>query len=162
MQAGAGVVRATAAAKARAAILTLAALTTAGCGHLSPHWPWHQAPAPPAPPVHELDINGAAGAGTFPQYWKRNTLLVDLSAASGSGSITLKPASGSDWPVRLAFRVTPGAVGALEVRAAQRATFAVVTAGGKPVDLELAPGIYTPQTPLMTVSWEPAGVAPAP
>lgn len=161
MQAGTGVVRAGAAVKARAAMLTLAALAPAGCAHLSPHWPWHHSPASPAAPVHALDISDAAGGDTFPQYWKRNTLLVDLSAASGSGSITLKPASGSDWPVRLAFRVTPGAVGVLEVRAAERATFAV-TAGGKPVDLELAPGIYTPQTPQMAVSWGPAAPASAP
>jgi hypothetical protein len=31
-----------------------------------------------------------------------------------------------------------------------------VTGGsGKPVDLELDPGVYTPTTPQMTVSWGP-------
>ena len=50
------------------------------------------------------------------QYWKRNTLLLDLSSASGSGQLTLKPIEGSTWPVRLAFRVTPGAFAVLEVR----------------------------------------------
>ena len=136
-------------------VVAAAALTSAGCGHLSPHWPWHHRASPPAAAVHELDISGAPTADAFPQSWKRNTLLVDLSAASGSGTIALKPVAGGEWPVRLAFRVTPGAIGVLEVRAAQRATFPVIAAGGKPVDLELAPGVYTPQSSQMTVSWGP-------
>jgi hypothetical protein len=138
----------------------LVALAAAGCGHLAaPHWPWHHHPQAAPRAVHELDIGGAA-ADAFPQSWKRNTLLVDLSAASGSGSITLKPVAGSDWPVRLAFRVRPGAIGQLEIRAAQRLTLPVAAAGGAPVDLELAPGVYTPATPEMTVSWG-AAAAPA-
>jgi hypothetical protein len=141
---------------ARCAVAVLAALAAGGCGHLpSLHWPWHHTSPPPPPPVHELDVSGAPAADAFPQSWKRNTLLVDLSAASGTGSITLKPVAGTVWPVRLAFRVTPGSIGVLEVRAAQRATLPIVAAGGKAVDLELAPGIYTPQTEQMTVSWGP-------
>jgi hypothetical protein len=148
MQAGAG----------RSAVRTavaLLALSAAACGHLpAAHWPWHrESPAAPAP-VHELDISGAAGAA-FPQYWKRNTLLLDLSAASGSGSITLRPASASGWPLRVAFRITPGAIGVLEVRAAQRTSLPIAAGNGRPVDLELAPGVYTPQTEQITVSWAP-------
>ena len=145
-----------AAARAAAVVLALAA---GGCGHL-PHWPWHPRAAPPAAPVHELDISGA-GAETYGQSWKRNTLLIDLSAARGTGSITLKPAAGSDWPVRLAFRVTPGAFAVLEVRAAQRVSMPIAAAGGAAVDLELAPGVYTPATAQMTVAWG-AAAAPAP
>jgi hypothetical protein len=146
--------------RVRCAAAVVLALVTGGCGHLSaPHWPWHHASAPPAAPVHELDISGADAAAGCPQYWIRNTLLVDLSAASGSGSIILKPAVGSGWPVRLAFRVTPGAIGALEVRAAQRTSLPIAAAGGKAVDLELTPGVYTPETQAMTVSWGPAGAA---
>jgi hypothetical protein len=161
MRARAGAVRASAAARARGvtarvAIVTLAAMAAAGCGHLRPHWPWQHRPAPPPAPVHELDISGAPAADAFPQYWKRNTLLVDLSAASGSGSITLKPVAGHEWPVRLAFRVSPGAVGELDVQGAQRLVLPVTPSGGKPVDLELAPGIYPGQTPQMTVAWAPA------
>ena len=103
--------------------------------------------------MHELDIAGAT-AGSFPQYWKRNTLLVDLSAAGGSGSITLKPTEGGSWPVRVAFRVTPGSIGVLDVRGAQHESLPI-TPSGKPVDLELSPGIYTPTTPEMSVSWGP-------
>jgi hypothetical protein len=140
--------------RARAAVAALA-LLVAACGHLRPlHWPWHRhSPAVPAP-VHELDIGGAA-ADAFPQYWKRNTLLVDLSAASGTGSITLRPATAAGWPLRLAFRITPGAIGALEARAAQRIRVPVAAGGGRPIDLELAPGVYTPDSAQITVSWGP-------
>ena len=146
---------------AQRAAAALALLLVAGCHHLSgAHWPWHHAPPPPAAAVHELDISGGAATDSFPQYWQRNTLLVDLSAASGSGSITLKPAEGSSWPVRVALRVTPGAIGSLEVRGAQRVSLPISSTAGKAVDLELAPGLYTPQTPELRVSWGP-GPAPA-
>jgi len=130
----------------------LLALSCAGCGHFPR--PWHHPPPPAPAPVHELDIGGAT-AGYFPQYWKRNTLLVDLSAVSGSGRITLKPTPGGSWPVRVAFRVTPGSIGVLDVRAAERETLPITPGGGKPIDLELSPGIYTPTTPEMSVSWGP-------
>jgi hypothetical protein len=141
--------------------VTLAWLAgAAGCSHM----PWHHRPPPPPAPVHELDISTAAAntAGAapvpttaFPQYWKRNTLLVDLSAARGSGSIVLRPVAGGAWPVRIALRVTPGAVGALEVSAAQHTRLPINPSGSRPVDLELDPGIYTPQTEEMTVTWGP-------
>jgi hypothetical protein len=135
------------------------AAAASGCSSLKSHWPWHHsAPPPPPPPAHALDITGAT-TGSLPQYWQRNTLVVDLSAASGSGSITLKPVAGVSWPMRLAFRVTPGSIGALEVRAAQRAILPITTAAGKPVDLELTPGLYTPATPEMTVTWGPSATA---
>jgi hypothetical protein len=145
--------------RARAAILTLAAVTSvaaAGCGHLSLHWPWHRAAAPVSP-VHELDITSGGAAATYPQFWERNTLVVDLSAASGSGGITLKPVAGTSWPVRLALRITPGSVGELDVRGAQRLVLPVAPSGHKPVDLELAPGVYPAATPELKVSWGPAG-----
>jgi hypothetical protein len=132
------------------------ALGVVGCAHLSLHWPWHHQPPPPPMPVHELDISGAPSPDTFPQYWRRNTLLVDLSSASGAGSITLKPSAGTTWPVRLAFRVTPGAIAALEVRAAERTVLPITPGGGKPIDLELTPDLYTATTAQMTVSWGPS------
>ena len=156
MRSGAG---GASAGRAGAAALVLLA---AGCGHLpAMHWPWHQRPAPAAAPVHELDISAAAGApDSWRQYWRRNTLVVDLTAASGSGSITLKPASGAAWPVRLALRVTPGAIGVLEVRADQRLILPI-TPAGKPTDLELTPRLYTSATKQMSVTWGPNS-APAP
>jgi hypothetical protein len=134
----------------------LALVLAAGCTHL----PWYKHQAAAAPPaVHELDIAGAA-PGAYPQHWQRNTLLVDLSSASGAGSLRLQPVDGNGWPVRLALRVTPGAIGVLEVRGAQRVILPI-TAGGKPVDLELPPGVYTPATQQLTVSWG-AAAAPQP
>jgi len=132
--------------------LCLLALTA--CGHM----PWtRKAPAAPEA-VSELAITGADGAQAqgFPQYWKRNTLVVDLQGASGTGSITLKPGAAGTWPVRVAFRVMPGSVGLIEVQADQRMLMPVTRDGTKPVDLELVPGVYTPKTPQITVRWEPA------
>ena len=137
---------------ARGAAVALALCVSAGCSHLS--WPWHRAPPPPPAPVHELDLTGA-GADGFAQYWKRNTLLVDLSAAAGSGSLTAKPTAGSTWPVRVAFRVRPGAFAVLEVRGDERVSLPINAAGSAPVDLELAPGVYTPKTEQLSVSWGP-------
>src|SRR2546429_3417280 len=140
-------------------------LSAGGCSHLpamhwpSMHWPWHHPPPPPAPPVHELDISAGAGAGAsvgsggsgaasaYPQYWNRNTLVVDLAAASGSGSITLKPAAGSAWPVRLPFPGTPRPGGLLSVRAGQRPVLPITPAARQPIELSLAPPQYTPENP---------------
>ena len=146
------------AGRALAATALLAAVLAAGgCSHLhAMHWPWHHRPPPPAAAVHELDLSSTAlDPGSIRQYWKRNTLIVDLSAASGSGSITLKPAAGSRWPARLAFRVTPGAIGLLEVRGEQHLSLPI-TPAGKPVDLELAPRLYNSKTPQLSASWGPS------
>lgn len=143
--------------------VALAWLTgAAACSHM----PWHHRPPPAPVPVHELDVSGDGGDGAntaaaFPQYWKRNTLLLDLSAARGSGRIVLKPAPGTAWPVRVALRVTPGSIGVLEVRGAEHVTLPITPAGSRPVDLELTPGVYRPDTAEMTVSWRP-GAEPAP
>ena len=149
--------RSSVAARATVLALTLAA---AGCSHLSaPRWPWQRASAPAPGPVqaHVFDISGP-GAVSFPQYWKRNTLVVDLSSASGSGSITLRPSAGN-WPIRLAFRVTPGAIGQLEVHADERTTLPITPSGGKPIDLEIALGVYTAYSAEMTVTWGPTTAA---
>lgn len=132
----------------------LCLLLLCACGH----WPWHRTPPPPPTEVHELDISGATSAGVR-QFWKRNTLLVDLSAASGAGSIVLKPGA-AGWPVRIALRVTPGAIGLLEVRADARVNLPITAGLPTPVDLELAPGVYTAHTPQLSVSWGPAPAVP--
>ena len=144
-------------ASAGRAFAAMLVLLAAGCGHLpAMQWPWHQRPAPAPAPVHELDVSAAAlDPSSFRQYWKRNTLVVDLTAASGSGGITLRPADGTAWPVRLAFRVKPGAIGVLEVRADQRLNLPITPAAGKPIDLELAPRMYTSRTRQMSVTWGP-------
>src|SRR5262249_3864653 len=133
------------------------AIPVAGCGHLAGvlgSWR-HKSVGPPAP-VHELSMTGEGGvAASFPQYWKRNTLLVDLSSASGSGGIVLEPRDGAAWPARLAFRVTPGSIGVLEVRGAQRIVLPIVTQAGAPIDLGLVASVYRPNTAKITVSWSP-------
>src|SRR5689334_3153754 len=76
---------------ALAAGLCLAMLTA--CSHM----PWHKQPAKGPQPVSELVELGADGGTTtvFPQYWKRNTLVVDLTtAASNGGQLTLKAQEG--------------------------------------------------------------------
>jgi hypothetical protein len=136
----------------RVGALVLVALL-AGC---SLHWPWRHKQTPPPPLVHELDETSDDGASaSFPQYWRRNTLVVDLQGASGSGSVTLKPREGTTWPVRIAFKVAPRSFGVLEVRAAQRVVLPVTTAGAKPFVLELSPSVYTPKSPQIVVSWGP-------
>ena len=138
----------------------------AGCSHLpEPHleWPWGHKPPPPPQEVHELTITPAtaqAGTVAFPQYWKRNTLLVDLQTGGGTGGIVLKPVQGTSWPVRIAFRVMPGQFGTLEVRGDERTLLPITAQGAKPLDLELAPGVYTAKTPELTVTWGPTEPPP--
>ena len=134
----------------------------AGCGHM-PRWPWTKTPPAPPEAVHELDEAAADGAAApaFAQYWKRNTLVIDLRSAGSTGNLTLKPREGTTWPVRIAFRVTPGAIGVLEVHADQRMILPVTPQGTRPVDLELAPGVYTPKTGQITVVWAPATTPPS-
>jgi hypothetical protein len=140
----------------RSAVCALA-LVAAGCSHL--HWPWHKQLPPPPQPVHVLDVGGSGAAAVVAQYWKRNTLVVDLTAASGTGSITLRPPA-DGWPVRVALRITPGAIGELDVRGAERVVLPVVPGTTRPVELELAPGIYTAKTPEIAVTWGPTAAPP--
>ena len=137
--------------------MTLVLTVMAGCSHLPQwHWPWQRKPPPPPQEVHELVITTQQGGEAgFPQYWKRNTLVVDLRSASGTGTVILKPREHTLWPVRLAFRVMPGQFGALEVRANQRIVLPITAAGSKPIDLELDPGVYIMKSPQITVSWGP-------
>ena len=137
------------------ALLVAAAVLTAGCSHFSGlHWPWTHK-APPAPtPVNELILTTDSGAAaSYPQYWKRNTLLIDLHDVSQEDSIVVKPRAGGQWPVRIAFRVTPGSIGILEVRGEERVVMPVAAQAGAPVDLELAPGVYIATTVQLKVHW---------
>ncbi|TLY75749.1 MAG: hypothetical protein E6K49_11825 [Gammaproteobacteria bacterium] len=84
---------------------------------------------------------------------------MDLRGAGGSGTLLLKPAEGTSWPVRLALRVTPGAIGMLELRGDQRLVLRIAPQGTNPLDLDLAPGIYTPRTAQISVSWGPDATA---
>ncbi len=143
--------QATRALAALAAGVCLVALTA--CGSMP--WRHNASRAPEAVSVLvELAPDGMP-TNVFPQYWKRNTLVVDLlTAASSGGRLVLKPRQGRKWPKRIAFRVMPGSVGLLEVQADQRLLMPVTREGAKPVDLELVPGVYTASTAQITVKWE--------
>lgn len=138
----------------KAAGVLVLTIVLAGCSHL-PQWPWRHKETPP-PQVHELDETSEGGAAaSFPQYWMRNTLVVDLQGVSGTGSVTLKPREHTEWPIRIAFKVTPGSVGEIEVKAVQRVILPITTTGTKPVFLELTPGTFSMKTPQIVVSWGP-------
>lgn len=135
----------------RTAAAAVLAVSLAACSHL----PWRAKPVPAQKNANEIVEMAEDGTKTyaFPQYWERNTLVIDMQAAASAGKLILKPLEGRKWPMRLAFRVRPGTFGILEVRADQRMLIPVAREGTKPVDIALTPGVYTPQTEQMTVQW---------
>lgn len=138
-------------------VVAVTGVLLAGCTHLSGmRWPWtHKSPPPPVP-VNELTATTESGdAAAYPQYWKRNTLLVDLREVSQEGGLVLQPRAPGQWPVRLAFRVTPRSISVLEVRGEQRMIIPVAQEGRQPIDLELVPGVYTATTAQIKVHWSP-------
>lgn len=144
------------AVRARTSALLVLVLASAGCSHL-PHWSWHRKPPPPPPQVHELLITTPDGRdAAFLQYWKGNTLLIDLQPGGSSGSVALRPREHTLWPVRLAFRVLPGQFEVLEVTAQQRLLLPITPSGARPVDLELDPGVFIMKSPQIAVRWGPA------
>jgi hypothetical protein len=159
--------------KARLARLVLVvaacglALSACGTLHMPKIWPFYKKPKLGPEAVNELTLVNADGsAATFPQYWKRNTLVIDLSGISGQGSVAARLPDETTWPVRVAVRVQPGSVGQLEVQAEERNILPVSAEGVRPVDIELAPSLYTPKTAAIYISWGPVPVyvesAPAP
>ncbi len=140
------------AAWVRGALLLLAlGGALSGCAM---HWPWRHR-APPAPqPVQELGIQAPAGL-SLAQYWDRNALLVDLSAAEGAGEVVLTPSAADGWPVRLEFRVQPGHIGVLELLGAERVVFNVPASGATLV-LRPGPEAYRHDTAQITVRWRAA------
>jgi hypothetical protein len=127
-----------------------------------PHWPWHRKAAPPPQVVHELLITTPEGADlALPQYWKGDTLVIDLRLAGAKGGAVLKPREHSLWPVRMSFRVMPGQFAELEVRAHQRAVLPITTSGTKPVDMDLDPGVFIMKSPQIALSWGPAAAVAA-
>ena len=122
-------------------------------------WPFYKKPKPVPEAVNEIIlVNPDGSAASYPQYWKRNTLVIDLTGASGQGGVTARLPEETTWPVRLAVRVQPGAVGQLEVQAEERNILPVTDQGTKVVDLELAPSLYTPNTAAIYISWAPTPV----
>jgi len=134
-------------------------------------WPFHQKPKPVPEAVNELNLVNADGSpASFPQYWKRNTLVIDLSGIGGggmgaTGNFAARLPEATTWPVRVAVRVRPGSVGQIEIVGEERNILPVTTEGTLPLDLEFAPSVYRPSTAAIYISWGPTPVfveTPAP
>jgi hypothetical protein len=126
------------------------------------HWPWHGHHGTTGPQsVQELSIQMQSGADAkaIPQYWDRNTLLLDMTGVSGDGSAELAPRPGTGWPVRLEFRVRSGSFANLEVSGVQRVHFTVPAQGAATV-LQLDPGVYLANTAAITLRWSAADDLP--
>jgi hypothetical protein len=131
-------------------------LGLAGCASVSKHLPWGHK-GPPVPEVSTaLTVAGPDGASlSWPQVWQRNDVVLDMAGVAATGSAVVMPRSGLAWPVRMALRVAPGTIGAIEVRGAQRLVIPVPVpaTGTGTVDLELPPGVYLAATKQITLNW---------
>jgi hypothetical protein len=151
--------------RATALAAVLISLATLGaCGHLAQlgpshwhaHWPWRHAPEAPEPPAHELRADFPAGASgpELVQSWSRNNLRVALTALSGEGELSLSPAPGHVWPIRLEFLVQPGSFAHLEIRGDERVILSV-PAAGEPTVLAVPLGVYSPRTEMLRLHYGP-------
>src|SRR5262245_26252769 len=118
-------------------------------------WPPIKKKPPPVPEVvHEVDLVNADGTpASYPQTWKRNTLLIDLSGVSGAGSVAARLPADTTWPIRVAVRVRPGSVEQVEVVGEQRDVMAVSREGTLPIDLEFPPSVFRPTTGAIYINW---------
>jgi hypothetical protein len=142
--------------KARLAFIAAVSLVVPACSslHAPKIWPFYKKPKPAPEAVHEVDLVNADGTpASFPQYWKRNALVIDLSGASGAGSVTAKLPAETTWPVRVAVRVRPGSVQQIEVQGEERSVLPVAAEGTLPIDLELLPSVFRPTTQALYINW---------
>jgi hypothetical protein len=142
--------------KFRLALIAGLPLMVAGCSSMPKIdlWPFDKKPPPVPEIVHEVDLVNADGTpASYPQYWKRNTLLIDLSGVSGTGSLAARLPAETTWPVRVAVRVRPGSVEQLEVLGEERNVMAVAREGTMPIDLEFPASVYRPTTGAIYINW---------
>ena len=129
--------------------------------HMPNIWPFHKKPKPVPEAVNELNLVNTDGTpASFPQYWNRNTLVIDLSGIGGggmgaTGNFAARLPEETTWPVRVAVRVRPGSVGQIEIQGEERNVLPVTTEGTQPIDIEFAPSVYTPRTAAIYISWGP-------
>jgi hypothetical protein len=129
-------------------------LSACGTMHMPHVWPFYKKPKVGPQAVNELNLVNADGTpATYPQYWKRNTLVIDLSGVSGTGSFAARLPEQSVWPVRVAVRVRPGSVQQIEILGEERNVLPVATDGTLPIDLEFASSVYRPRTAAIYISW---------
>jgi hypothetical protein len=144
--------------KTRLALIAVVCLAVTACSSIRmPNiWPFHKKAKPVPEAVIELNLVNADGStASFPQYWKRNTLVIDLSGVGGTGNVAARLPEETTWPVRVAVRVRPGSVGQIEIQGEERNVLAVAPEGIQPIDLEFAPSVYTPKTAAIYISWGP-------
>ena len=142
--------------KARLAYIASVSVALSACSslHAPKIWPFYKKPKPVPEVVHEVDLLNADGTpASYPQYWKRNALVIDLSGASGAGSVTAKLPAETTWPVRVAVRVRPGSFQQIEVQGEERSVLPVATEGTLPIDLELMPSVFRPTTQAIYINW---------
>jgi hypothetical protein len=130
-----------------------------GCASVHSMLPWADRPAPAPDPVRELVVTVPPETQTpiVLQFWERNTLIVDLTGVASAGSIALEPGPSGRWPARLAVRVLPGRVEALELRGAQRSVHPVTPDRSGPVTITVSPRVHPPAGTPLRVSWGQAG-----
>jgi hypothetical protein len=139
-------------------LIVACSLVLPACSSVNmPHvWPFYKKPKPAPVAVNELNLVNADGStASFPQYWKRNTLVIDLSGAGGAGTFAARLPEETTWPVRMAVRVRPGSVGQIEIQGEERSVLPVSNEGTANIDLELVPSVYTPKTAAIYISWGP-------
>ena len=149
--------------KSRLALIVACCLAISACHSLRmPNiWPFHKKAKPVPAAVNELNLVNADGSpANFPQYWKRNTLVIDLSGVGGAGigatgGFAARLPEQTTWPVRVAVRVRPGSVGQIEIQGEERNVLAVAPEGTQPIDLEFATSVYRPTTAAIYISWGP-------
>jgi hypothetical protein len=144
--------------KSRSVLVLAGCLSLAACQSLSmpKFWPFYKKPKPPPEVVNEVTLVMPDGSpANFPQYWQRNTLIIDLTSVSGQGSVAARLPEERAWPVRLALRVRPGSVGQLDVRGEERNVLPIATEGLRPIDIELSPSLYAPTTAAIYIAWAP-------
>jgi hypothetical protein len=143
--------------KLRLVLIAGLSLWVAGCSTYTASWSWppiQKKPKPVPEVVHEVDLVNADGTpANYPQTWKRNTLLIDLSGVSGTGTVTARLPAETTWPVRVAVRVRPGSVEQIEVLGEERNVAAVAREGLTPIDLEFPPSVFRPTTQAIYISW---------
>ena len=142
--------------KARLLFIAAFSVVLSACSslHAPKIWPFYKKPKPAPEVVHEVDLLNADGTpASFPQYWKRNTLVIDLSGASGMGSVTARLPEETTWPVRVAVRVRPGSVQQLDIQGEERSVLPVAPEGNLPIDLELMPSVFRPTTQAIYINW---------
>jgi len=138
-----------------AGLIAALGLAVSGCSMSPPKiWPFYKKPKPPPEVVHEVDLaNPDGSAANYPQYWKRNTLVIDLSGVSGAGSVAARLPADTTWPVRVAVRVRPGSVEQVEVVGEERSVLSVSREGVEPIDLELANSVFRQSTGALYITW---------